>query len=77
MLAPLAELEIKKTDSPALMAALNQISEEDARLRFSNDNLAFVAYWNGSPAACWMPVPPWLACPPHGCYGTIAAVTKT
>ena len=57
MLAPLAGLEIRRTDSPALMAALNQISEEDARLRFLNDNLAFVAYWNGSPAAFgWMAV---------------------
>ena len=54
-LAPLAGLEIRETDSPELMAALNLISREDALLRFSNNNKAFVAYWNGSPAAFgWM-----------------------
>lgn len=55
VLAPQTELEIRETDSPVLMAELNGISQEDARHRFSKDNRAYVAYWNGSPAAFgWM-----------------------
>jgi GNAT superfamily N-acetyltransferase len=38
-----------------LLSRLGEFSEEEARRRLANDNLAFVAYWKGEPAAFgWM-----------------------
>lgn len=54
-LPPLKNLTIKECNSPVFMAVLCNISIEQARDRLANDHRAFVAYYEGAPAAFgWM-----------------------
>ena len=50
-LAPLQGLEIREVDDPTLLSTINQIPEEEATNRLANDHRAYVAFFDGIPAA--------------------------
>ena len=56
-LAAIKELEIRHVDDPLLLSIIGSISLQEATYRLANANKAYVAYFDGIPAAFgWMAI---------------------